>query len=470
MSKRFNKIVKEVTERWRNTLMSEAPPDVAGATNLLKKVSNNVAVFHARTPLEFYIAQAVLRGRMAKKAGVEYAKNLGINSDFIKPLRRIGSPLRLTFARPWTRNETTNLLCKSVQQLMNNAYADATSNKAVAARAAAGLLGATADADNLPRASAHVQLSDLNNLYNMLLPRPEYTHGDGVVPETIKNHDHMTWRLNFHSSQQHVSQSFMSLHEAVSEHPSDILRGLAHPRNHQYDAMQTEIICKALGCKDPAVIWSYEIFHYVPAFMQFSGAVLLLTEKPKFFVTEENSLHNETGPAVEWVDGKKLWYIDGHHLAQQGEKIVMSPEALTKEDINSIRNEEERRVAIDRMGWNRYLTAIGAKIADSKENWVDNTFEVLVDPPSSRPGWQSAEPLRMVLSCRSTGRKYFIAIPREVENPKMPRGWVEPGERARKFPATKIKTCEDAQKWLANGATSEYLNYAQYPLNIVGAS
>jgi hypothetical protein len=468
MSKRFNKIVKDVTERWKNTIMSEAPPDVEGATNLLKKVSNNVAVFHARTPLEFYIAQAVIRGRMAKKAGVECAKNLGINSDFIKPLRRVGAPLRLTFARPWHRNETTNLLCKSVQQLMNKAYADATTKQAVAARVAA---AATADeTDNLPRASAHVQLSDLNHLYNMLLPRPEYTHGDGVVPERIKTHDHMTWRLNFHSSQQHVSQSFMSLHEAVSEQPSDILRGLAHPRNHQYDAMQTEIICKALGCKDPAVIWSYEIFHYVPAFMQFSGAVLLLTEKPKFFVTEENSLHNETGPAVEWVDGKKLWYIDGHHLAQQGEKIVMSPEALTKDDINSIRNEEERRVAIDRMGWNRYLTAIGAKIADSKENWVDNTFEVLVDPPSSRPGWQSAEPLRMVLSCRSTGRKYFIAIPREVEHPKMPRGWVEPGERARKFPATKIKTCEDAQKWLANGATSEYLNYAQYPLNIVGAS
>ena len=468
MSKRFNKIVKDVTARWRNTIMSEAPPDVEGATNLLKKVNKNIVVFHARTPLEFYIAQAIIRGRMAKKAGVECAKNLGINSDFIKPLRRIGAPLQLTFARPWHRNETTNLLCKSVQQLMNSSYAEATTEKAVAARVAAAAL--TSEADNLPRATAHVQLSDLSHLYNVLLPRPEYMHGDGVVPEKIKTHDHMTWRLNFHSAQQHVSQSFMSLHEAVSEHPSDILRGLAHPRNHQYDAMQTEIVCKALGCKDPAVIWSYEIFHYVPAFMQFSGAVLLLTEKPKFFVTEENNLHNDEGPAVEWVDGKKLWYIDGHHLAQQGEKIVMNPSSLNKDDIGSIRNEEERRIAIDRMGWNSYLTAIGAKIANSRENWVDNTFEVLIDPPVNKAAAWREEPLRMVLSCRSTGRKYFIAIPREVEHPKMPRRWVDPAERARLFPPTKIKTCEDAQKWLANGATSEYLNYAQYPLNIVGAS
>jgi hypothetical protein len=467
MSKRFNKIVKDVTARWRETIMSEAPPDVEGAIKLLKKANSTISVFKARTPVEFYIAQAVLRGRMSKKAGVELATNLGIGADFISPLRRIGAPSRLTFARPWHRNETTNLLCKSVQQLMTKSFQDATTDKAISARMA---LGEIVDPliTNMPRATAQVQLSDLRSLYNFILPRPDYSNTP--VPDEVKTHDHMTWRLNFNGSQQHVSQAIMSIHEAVSEQPSDILRGLAHPKNHQYDAMQTEIICKALGCKDPAVIWSYEIFHYVPAFMQFNNAVLLLTEKPKFFVTEENSLHNDEGPAVEWADGKKLWYIDGHHLAQQGEKIVMAPASLTKEDIETIRNEEERRIAIDRMGWNSYLTAIGAKIADSRENWVDNTFEVLINPPENKTAAWRSEPLRMVLSCRSTGRKYFIAIPREIPNPKMPRGWMDQRERDRLYPPTRIKTCAEAQQWLANGATSEYLNYAQYPLNIVGAS
>jgi hypothetical protein len=126
------------------------------------------------------------------------------------------------------------------------------------------------------------------------------------------------------------------------------------------------------------------------------------------------------------------------------------------------------------MGWHNYLTAIKAKIADSRENWVDNTFEVLIDPPDrpARPAWGPPEPLRMVLSCRSTGRKYFIAVPRTVRHPDSPalNGLAANENELKEFPDQAITNCEQAQKWLADGATTAYLPYAKYPINVVGAS
>jgi hypothetical protein len=233
------------------------------------------------------------------------------------------------------------------------------------------------------------------------------------------------------------------------------------PNWHKYDAVQAEIISKAIGCKEAATIWPYEIFHHVPAIMQFDNAFLILAGKPKVHFNADGEIHNDVGPAVEWADGKKFWYIDEHYLASESaEKIVMSPETLTKDEILAIQNEEERRVAIDRMGWSKYLTAIDAKIADSRENWVDNTYEVLIDPPTEEPAesWRRRnEPLRMVLSCRSTGRKYFIAVPRARDLN------IDGTEN-------KIKNCADAQMWLSDGATTKYLDYAKYSMNVIGAS
>ncbi|NBU72986.1 MAG: hypothetical protein EBS53_16350, partial [Bacteroidetes bacterium] len=67
-------------------------------------------------------------------------------------------------------------------------------------------------------------------------------------------------------------------------------------------------------------------------------------------------------------------------------------------------------------------------------------------------------------------RKYFIAVPREIDHPELvARRFATDADR-RKYPPTLVKTCEQAQKWLADGATTEHLDYAKYPINIVGAS
>lgn len=456
MSKRFKNIIQDVAGRWRETITSTAEPDLSGAVKLLHKATGKkLRIFTVTSPTELYIAQAVLRGRVSKKNAVKMAGDAGIDAEFVKPLTRLGSPRRVIVSpNRWRSTEQiTNILTLVTDRQFQSHKPGAE---------LAGIEMTTG-----PSARVNVQLQNLKELYSQLLPRPHYHTTSQAEKDAYNYRD---WRLNFHGAHNHVTDSVMSLHDAVNGHMADILAGTLVPGWHKNDAIQAEIICTAMSCKDATAIWPYEIFHYVPAFMQFEDAYLLLAGKPAMQLGADGNLHNDTGPAVVWPDGKKFWYFDGHVLAQYGEKIVLNPHSLTKKEILDIANEEERRVAIDRMGWHKYLTAIDAKIAHSRENWVDNTFEVLIDPPGSRKnGFGREEPLRMVLSCRSTARKYFIAVPRELPNPNLSGGWATE-EDLRKYPPIRVKTCEDAQKWLANGATTEYLDYAKHPINVVGAS
>lgn len=445
MSKRFKNIVKEVTARWKETILSTAEPDVGKAVEMLKKVKAGMKapqIFTVKSPVEFYIAQAVLRGRVSKKNAVAMAESpgIGIDSSFVKPLTRLGAPRRLTqrSSRWGSPSATTNIATAVLEKQFHDACADY-----------------SAGPPTVSDSRVRIALQSLPNLYRMFLPHITRLDANGNA-EQIREAEHRDWRLNFNSAQTHIEDSVWTIADAVSSKPDDILNDQHIPNWHKYDAVQAEIISKAIGCKNPAIIWPYEIFHYVPAVMQFDNAFLILAGKPKIHYNADDEMHNNAGPAVEWPDGKKFWYIDDHYLSSPAaERIVLSPETLTKDDIVAIQNEEERRVAIDRMGWNKYLTAIEAKISDSRENWVDNTYEVLIVPPvdTSVEKWRRRnEPQRMVLSCRSTGRKYFIAVPET-------RDGDEP-----------IKNCADAQLWLADGATTEHLDYAKHPLNVIGAS
>ena len=246
-----------------------------------------------------------------------------------------------------------------------------------------------------------------------------------------------------------AASSYMTLYSAVSDQVVDIVTNDGQDydcANHSFDATQAEAVCHMLGCKDPVVTYSHEILHHVPAYMRFTKSFLLLTERPKISVNAEGNIHNETGSAVSYADGSGFWFLDGHILVDQGEKIVMRPETLTPIEIQGIDNEEERRLAIDRFGWEKFLDGVGAVVLDKRENWVDNTVEVLVRIPEIKLPDNKFRPAssRAILSCRSTGRRYMLAVPDESEA----NWWL----RHRSNP---IMSCEDVQNWMSNGSRTD---------------
>lgn len=73
---------------------------------------------------------------------------------------------------------------------------------------------------------------------------------------------------------------------------------------------------------------------------------------------DEGFLHNETGPAVAYPDG---WAVYAIHGVRVPEYVVMNPEQITVQDIDSEENSEIKRVKIERFGIQKYLFESGAE-------------------------------------------------------------------------------------------------------------
>jgi hypothetical protein len=138
-------------------------------------------------------------------------------------------------------------------------------------------------------------------------------------------------------------------------------------------------------------------------------------------------LHRDDGPAVETLGG----VLDGYYVHGVGPcpaALWTCPGELTVEHIDAIKSEEVRRVTIERWpgAWPRYLHESGAELLDMRRNDRDSQSEQLYRLPSGRdPAGR-----RFVAVDPSTGRKYCLRVPWNIE------------------------TCAQAQLWLSHGLDS----------------
>jgi hypothetical protein len=467
MSKAHKKLIADTIARWRETILYTGRGDVDAAKKLIHSVHKNANVFVVDTPAQFYIAQAILRRRISKKFAVEtVCPSFGIAADFVNDLRAIGGPVNMINGQSWSRRSTKNLFDRAWVLYLNNLFADKLPDASITPATTQRLINGRSrwwvqndNAIDRRVVMAH-QMCDLHALYhsfgnNVATKIKEEVDTTGKTDKLGFNA--IAAHLAFHTNSRMVENSCLTLAGAVSNAGVDIVNGNYDCSAHSFDATQAEMLCRITNCKKPEVNICHEIFHYVPAIMHFRSGFLLLAERPKIALNGDGILHSETGQAIMYRDGTGFWYLEGHMLRQAGRQIVMSPETLDGKTVENIENEEERRIAIDRLGWEKYLSDIDAKVLDSRENWIDNTIEVLFATPPRQAGRE--EQLRTLLSCRSTGRRYFMAVPSETEN-----SWF------RRHKSIPIKTCEDVQKWMANGAKCDYLPYASHDVRVIGAS
>lgn len=139
----------------------------------------------------------------------------------------------------------------------------------------------------------------------------------------------------------------------------------------------------------------------------------VLCDFPERIVLQDGVLHCEDGPVIRYSDGTSIWIIDNVVVDEQ---IVMRPETQTIEQINGDTNADRRAIRQDRFGWHWYLPAMGiTDPVDQRDNLVEGTYEALFD---------AKDHMRFIYTC-VTGRIMSSALPRDV------------------------RTCEQAQKWLA---------------------
>lgn len=475
ISKANRTIVRNTLERWVQTL-TEGTPNIEKAKEYLRAGYKNGigavrydrnkqqdVTFHVvKSPAALAIATTVARGRMNKKTAAELCKTLDIDGEFLSALRRDNLAKWNSDTNKWwhaNKNEFIRTWLRAIHEEYLPREHTAAGTTGLRRR---WWRGRTFNQSNA------VELAYRSNDTTLVMPiirSMMYDHyGINGVNETSRSWDGRTINSVRQKAEIELSKvanqviwdSNTTLHSSNSlRRAIDINDLLQTPEEDNGSvflgtipkAVDAEILCRILKIDDPEMTWEHEVFHHCTGFVTFQKSCILLAARPTVCLNDENNLHNAEGPAVSWADGTRLWFNDGHQLDECGKRIVMEPHKLNTAQILQIRNEETRRLAIEKYGWEKFIAEADCPVLDQRRNDVDNTIEMLVGPPrQTNDSTANFGPNRMVLFCRSTGRQYFLSVPRN------------------------IASCAEAQEWMANSGSTPSLPYAASPIRVVGAS
>ena len=131
----------------------------------------------------------------------------------------------------------------------------------------------------------------------------------------------------------------------------------------------------------------------------------VVCEPPQYIQRDgEGRLHCETGPALEWLDGFKLYFWHGVEVA---EDLIMHPERVTREDILSEDNAEKRRCIMEKLE-GRFAELLGLETLNIG---VLNGSEVMLLRTKEKDDIVDDYLYFVRVLCPSTGRMYHLPIP-----------------------------------------------------------
>jgi len=129
-------------------------------------------------------------------------------------------------------------------------------------------------------------------------------------------------------------------------------------------------------------------------------------------VDQDGRLHNETGPAIAYGDGFQLYYWHGTNVPREWieDKATLEPQmALTW------RNVEQRRAAVEIIGWGKILGALHPIIVDADPNPQIGML-LRCDLPDA-PKQQF-----LTVLC-GTGREFVLPVPPDVRTARAANAW-----------------------------------------------
>ena len=151
---------------------------------------------------------------------------------------------------------------------------------------------------------------------------------------------------------------------------------------------------------------------------------LILVPLPKFSFDEEQRLHSENKPAVYWKGGAKFYFYHGVKVSQ---KIIESPEKLTKKDWLNESNLETRRVIQERMP--DFVKKIGGKKINKSDKGELYEIDLGSDPE------KIAHYVKVKDS--STSREYFLRVPPTINEVNTALAWTFGFDKASDYGPTK---------------------------------
>jgi hypothetical protein len=141
--------------------------------------------------------------------------------------------------------------------------------------------------------------------------------------------------------------------------------------------------------------------------------VAVIVRRPKHLSFDEaGRLHNTTGKCMEYHDGWGLW---AWHGVQVSEKVILAPEALTRDDFLTERSLEVRRVIQERMG-SRFVRELGGQVIESGPRGTLYEVALPSDDPERVAHYVQVQDA-------STARQYFVRVPPTIETAAEAVAW-----------------------------------------------
>jgi hypothetical protein len=119
---------------------------------------------------------------------------------------------------------------------------------------------------------------------------------------------------------------------------------------------------------------------------------------------EQGRLHSATGKCLEYRDG---WGVYAWHGMRVPERVMLSPERLSREDFLSESNVEVRRVIQERMG-SRFVSELGGVVLDSSPRGTLYEVKLPDDDPEGAARYVQVQDT-------STARQYLLRVPPTIQ-------------------------------------------------------
>jgi hypothetical protein len=104
--------------------------------------------------------------------------------------------------------------------------------------------------------------------------------------------------------------------------------------------------------------------------------VAILSEKPtEIHRNEQGRLHKDGAPAIKWADGYELHRLNGINVSKEIAETPLSE--ISKDMILKQQNADIRRELVRRLGANRAMEVLDAKVIDTFESKIGGRYELV---------------------------------------------------------------------------------------------
>ncbi len=131
-------------------------------------------------------------------------------------------------------------------------------------------------------------------------------------------------------------------------------------------------------------------------------------------VDDQNRPHCENGPSHRWRDGWCLYYWHGVQIPAEW---IEDKESLTAKTALTWTNIEQRRAALEIVGWHNVLRELNAKVIDEHPDPLCGALVEVQLPDLDRKS-------RFIHARCGTNREFAIGVPPECQTVKSAQAWL----------------------------------------------